>query len=422
MHAGDEGYGDELRRRFPAAESDASERLIELKRKLREDQDGNFWRILLEGLTSVIGSQFAFVAKRILVNDEGSAVEMPPYGTPGSCLMVEAFYYDDGFDTRDFVEKSMAQAYGAPCGHMRHDKVFLIPERFNDFITSNPNQLPFPADAYLAVPLFADGKCFAHFGVLWSPLGLRKRSLSWGYIEMILHALEDLVLQRLLDGDCFWKRGQQNAARSGKVIPHDVVLASQSVKIRARNLSHEMRTPMQGVVGMLDVMQATVQESMESQTNPQVKQIFQTLKHGIEVIQGWSSFSCMQTEAEKVQTAPEGQPRRRITSFRRMTSTWTLPIHQSPRSRAMMKRSMAMPMKRGSVSPRSTSEHPALLAGNDAGVIRKDWRMHQRQSIERLKHSQPHGGGRNMLLASSHPLEMSATSRPPRERTGARHM
>lgn len=64
------------------------------------------------------------------------------------------------------------------------------------------------------------------------------------------------------------------------------MIAAESFKPYARSLSHELRTPMHGVVGMLDVMQATVQEAIESQQNPKIRDIFRALQANIEVVQG----------------------------------------------------------------------------------------------------------------------------------------
>lgn len=61
---------------------------------------------------------------------------------------------------------------------------------------------------------------------------------------------------------------------------------AHSFRLYARSLSHELRTPMHGVIGMLDVMHETVQESIESQQNPVVRNIFQGLKKDIEAVQG----------------------------------------------------------------------------------------------------------------------------------------
>ena len=289
LHRGDVGFQEEVERRFELAHNQTAERLMALKSSVRDAAPEDFWKMLMEGMADLTGAQFAFVAKRILVDDQDSAIEMPPYGEPGSCLMADAYYYNDGHGKTDFFRNYSFSAYGAPCGHMRHDKVFLIPERLNDFITANPNKLPFPADAYLAIPLFSGGKCFGHFGVMWSAEGLKRRQLSWGYLELLLHSLEGLIQQRLLVGDSFCKQSvAQVSRRERKVIPHEAILASQTLKPYARSLSHELRTPMQGVVGMLDIMYATVLESAESQTNAHVRNIFETLKENIEVVQGES--------------------------------------------------------------------------------------------------------------------------------------
>ena len=64
------------------------------------------------------------------------------------------------------------------------------------------------------------------------------------------------------------------------------VAATHSFRPYARSLSHELRTPMHGVIGMLDVMHATVQESIELQQNPKIRNIFLALKDNIEVVQG----------------------------------------------------------------------------------------------------------------------------------------
>jgi signal transduction histidine kinase len=71
------------------------------------------------------------------------------------------------------------------------------------------------------------------------------------------------------------------------------VAAAQSFKPYARSLSHELRTPMHGVIGMLDVMHATVQEAIESQPNPTTRNIFQALKESIEVVQGNQSLQIL---------------------------------------------------------------------------------------------------------------------------------
>ena len=284
-HCGEDGFIQALTRNFRVAENNAAERLINLKAELKNADTESFWRKLMEGMTEICNAQYAFVAKRILVDDHDAAVEMPPIGEPGSCLLGVAFYYNDGRTPpiRDLHRDYRYLAWGAPCAHMRHDKVFLIPEKLSSFITNNPNAFPFPAEGYLGVPLFSEGKCFGHFGMMWTQEGLDGKVLSWGYDEIILHALEDLILERLLDGQSFVRASGRSRHT---VIPQEAITTSQSLRPHACSLSHELRTPMQGVVGMLDVMHATVQEAIEGQRNSRVRNVFQALKENIEVVQG----------------------------------------------------------------------------------------------------------------------------------------
>ena len=126
----------------------------------------------------------------------------------------------------------------------------MIPDCMSDFITACPNEFAFPVESYLGVPLFSQGKCFGHLGCMWSASALRRRKLSWGMIEMVLHALEDLVAQRIVGvRESFSK--QEDAAKTSAIIPQSVVTAAQSLRPYARSLSHELRTPMQGMFDQL---------------------------------------------------------------------------------------------------------------------------------------------------------------------------
>ncbi|KAL8955511.1 MAG: hypothetical protein Q9193_006670, partial [Seirophora villosa] len=282
-HQGDEGFREVVQEHFSVAENNAVEKLVQLKKRLREASTYDFWSLLMEGMTAITGGQYGFVTKRILVDDQDTAVEMPPIGEPGSCLLGVAFYYNDGRDIKNLHRDFKYLAYGAPCHHMKHDKVFLIPNKLQDFILNNPNSFPFPTDAYLGVPLFLGGKCFGHFGMMWTTEGVAQKRLSWAYIEMLLHALEDVILERLEAGMGFSKDAEGEPRAN--IIPAEAVTAQQSLKPYARSLSHELRTPMQGVVGMLDVMHATVQESLEGQSDAMIRKIFKTLRENIEVVQ-----------------------------------------------------------------------------------------------------------------------------------------
>ncbi|KAJ8612014.1 hypothetical protein MRB53_037657 [Persea americana] len=271
VQRGDTHFTRQVENLYHAAESGALEELVALKADLRTVSDDDFWYMISSRLSRIAGAQFMFISKRILADEEGGAVEMPPLGEPGSCLMALSWYFNDGCENKALARNISYHAFQCPCAHMRHDKVFIIPEKLNEFIPENPNQLPFPGEAYLGVPLFSDGKCFAHFGLMWSPGGAAKRELGWGFLELLCHAVEDIVLQHVLSGAGFRSKGASQAAPA--VIPHAAVSFAQSLKPFARNLSHELRTPMQGVVGMLDVMYATVQDNLGLSSSSAERQV-----------------------------------------------------------------------------------------------------------------------------------------------------
>lgn len=284
LQHGDPGFTDEIDRLYAADESNALEELIGLKAGLRHLSTDDFWAAMTEGMSKMLGAEICFIMKRVLVDDQESAVEMPPIGAPGSCMMAAALHYCANDGSKETSKLTKFHAYGCPCAYMRHDKVFVIPERLNEFITDNPNQLPTPCEAYIAVPLFEEGRCFGHFGAMWSCEGAARRKLSWAFIEMIMHSLEDMISQRFSEGANFIRKPPA-VTESSRVIPHDAITIAQSLRPWAGSLSHELRTPMQGIVGMLDVMYATVQEAILTQADPRVRQVFETLKDNIETVQ-----------------------------------------------------------------------------------------------------------------------------------------
>ncbi|EME39354.1 hypothetical protein DOTSEDRAFT_75156 [Dothistroma septosporum NZE10] len=284
LQHGDPGFKEELDRLYSSPESKALEQMIELKKSLRQLSTDDFWGAVTEGMCQILGAEFCFVMKRVLVDDQDSAVEMPPFGEPGSCMMATALHYSGRDGSRDTTKHTKFQAYGTPCAYMRHDKVFCIPDRLRDFITNNPNKLPTPCDAYIALPLFYEGRSLAHFGVLWSAESAVQKPLSWAFTELMLHSMEDMIVYRLVQGANFVKPAAA-VAEKNRIIPHDAVTVAQSLRPYAGSLSHELRTPMQGIVGMLDVMMATVSEAAEIQDDPRVRKVFDDLKDNIEVVQ-----------------------------------------------------------------------------------------------------------------------------------------
>lgn len=280
---------------FEIGQTNAIERLVALKNELRDADSERFWVRLMEGLTAMCNAQCAFVAKNSETNGEDTDVEMLSLDERSSSLLGVAVYYNDGKSIQAMHRDYKYLAWDIPCTSMNHDKVCLVPEGLGALMGKDVDRLPFPVEAYLAVPLFAFGKCFAHVGMLWTADGLQKCDVSWPYLEMILHSLEDLILQhivvnerhpktphhqRLEDADRRLQSKLQKAAQ------HNMFMAAHAFKPYARSLSHELRTPMQGVVGMLDIMHATVQEKIEDKSDPKLVPVFTEFRENIEAIQG----------------------------------------------------------------------------------------------------------------------------------------
>ncbi|PGH30400.1 hypothetical protein GX50_06836 [[Emmonsia] crescens] len=287
-----------MTRHYEVGQSNAIERLLRLKEELRDAETETFWKRLLEGIAAICNAQCSFVATS---NPEpaqchnGYDTVMSAAETHQSPFIGVALYYNDGDSITAMHRNYKHFARDIPCDFMKHDKVFLIPENLTSYMGNGSNMLPFPMDAYLAVPLFSGGKCFAHFGLMWTAESLAKRDVSWAYLEMILHSLEDFVQHRILSEQSYkkpmlvQKRDEQQRRGRGKAsrpTAYHSTTGSHSFKPYARSLSHELRTPMQGVVGMLDVMHANVQEAMEKRLDAAgIIPVFQELKDNIEAIQ-----------------------------------------------------------------------------------------------------------------------------------------
>lgn len=369
IHDSDNRFDEELGRLYKKEETRLLEGLLHLKDTLKKSDNDDFWAIVTEGMAELLGAQMSFVSKRILVDEHDSAIEMPPLGEPGACLMASAFHYVDGKGEKNTLKAFKYHAYGCPCGYMRHDKVFIVPEGMNQYFNENPNQLPFKDEAYIGVPLFAEGKCFAHFGIIWSADGAAKREYSWTQIELFMHSLEDMILQRLLDGSRFVKSDPTPAEKS-RVIPHEAVTAAQSLKPYARSLSHELRTPMQGVVGMLDVMYATVQEAAEGHTDPEIRRVFEQLKENIETVQGLLSKL----------TISQGQSDSFTDSSRRAVEAADNVVHAYDMDMSVPEGPTAIHMEESSEGFASapTDKRPEILvAGSDLPISRPNKRRRE---------------------------------------------
>lgn len=275
--------------------------LVKLKQELRGLDSESFWAQLMEQLASLCNSQYAFVARKTRDNESAKDTE-----GRNSSLNGIAFYYNDGHQTVG-MHRNRSFAGGNPQSHMDHGKACLIPENLGSFTSFDQDKLPFAAEGYLAVPLFSETKCAAYLGLMWSGPGLQKRTLSWQFLEMILHSLEGLIVKRIADeaGDVKFERPAREAhsISAGQKLVDDahinlvqghVDFSSHALKPYARSLSHELRTPMQGIVGMLDVMHATVREAILGKPPPTTGGVFQALKESIEMVQG--SFQSVDTK------------------------------------------------------------------------------------------------------------------------------
>nr|KMM72164.1 hypothetical protein CPAG_08463 [Coccidioides posadasii RMSCC 3488] len=318
---------DYVSRFFEAGQSNAIEQLVALKDELRDADTESFWTRLMEGLTTICHAQCAFVAKESHKDDddddddEDTDVEMLSLDERSSSLLGVAVYYNDGKGFQAMHRDYRYLSWDIPCTSMNHDKVCLVPESLPAVIGKDADRLPFPVEAYLAVPLFSAGRCFAHVGMLWTAEGLLSRDVSWPYLEMILHSLEDLILQHIAVDEGHRKpphlqRWEELDRRllQGKptktVVNQSNPMAAPAFKPYARSLSHELRTPMQGVVGMLDIMHATVQEKLENKLDPSLVPMFTEFRENIEAVQDAMDDALLDAVARRPSTTRESQSSR----------------------------------------------------------------------------------------------------------------
>ncbi|PGH03527.1 hypothetical protein AJ79_07362 [Helicocarpus griseus UAMH5409] len=296
-YSGEPEFMGSMARHYEAGQSNAIERLLRLKEELRDAETETFWKRLMEGIAAVCNAQCSFVAtsnSEHVQKPKACDTAMSTADTHEPPLLGVSLYYNDGHSITGMHRNYKNFSRDIPCDFMKHDKVFLVPDNLASHMGDNFNMLPFPMDAYLAVPLFSGGKCFAHFGLMWTVEGLEKRDVSWAYLEMILHSLEDLVQHRILTERIYKKpalvqrreeQERRGRSKASKPTAYQSAAASHSFKPYARSLSHELRTPMQGIVGMLDVMHATVQESTEKNYEPAAISTLHGLRENIEAIQ-----------------------------------------------------------------------------------------------------------------------------------------
>jgi hypothetical protein len=111
---GSPNFKTSLSQYYSSAESNACERLVRLKSRLRKASTNDFWDILMEESVDIIGAQCGMVAKQMFFDDvEGKeGQQMPSLGEPGSWLMGTAFYLNGGSAVKNMYHDFKYQAYG----------------------------------------------------------------------------------------------------------------------------------------------------------------------------------------------------------------------------------------------------------------------------------------------------------------------
>ncbi|KFX86909.1 hypothetical protein V490_08730, partial [Pseudogymnoascus sp. VKM F-3557] len=286
-HQGEDGFGGILKQYYNTPENDALERLILLKRRLKDTNNHDFWSILLREVCDIGHAQCGFVAKPAVPDPSNTAaVGIPLLGDPGSDILGVGFYLNSGGSVDQMHHDYRYHVQGTSCIHMQNDKVFLIPERLTDFVKDGWDKMPWEnSEAYLGIPISLDGNPVAHFAMVWTAEGAEKRKLSWAFLEMFMHGLEDMILERILEDKGPADEAKRKLQVSTRIVPIDAITASQTLKPYARSLSHELRSPMQGVVGMLDMMYSTVVDAIASQMYPKAASVFEELKSNMETAQ-----------------------------------------------------------------------------------------------------------------------------------------
>jgi signal transduction histidine kinase/ActR/RegA family two-component response regulator len=304
LNSGDQGFINQVSSYYSPLEAAALEQLAQLKEQLRHSKGDKFWTAATEGLAQLLGAEYAFIFKRMYVDLVNPKITLPPLGDQDSCVLGMSIYYTGNETTESFNSiRAKYFGYNCPCAYMKHDKTLLIPKDLSILLPNNPNPLPESPQGYFAVPLSYWSEktqstvTFGHFGVMWTEAGLAKRRLSFPFLESLMHGLQDLISAQFLeqhlvnDSELILTDEQSQSCPSAakpfiktRSIPEPAT-PSYSLKSFARSLSHELRTPMQGVVGMLDVMFAQVQTASENHLDPNLHEVFLSLKESIEIVQ-----------------------------------------------------------------------------------------------------------------------------------------
>ncbi|KAI5805372.1 hypothetical protein DFH27DRAFT_368742 [Peziza echinospora] len=230
------------------AEEKAARQIWELKTVMRSKATSEeFYQVLVEGLVEISGAQAAFVS-RCVPEDDKSQFDSEKVIRDTEPMVAIAYYFDDGIQKPRVFRNYEYET----CSALNQDRVVLITNSLSERYPLLPDVDPLERnEAYLSVPIWVEGECYAHMGLVWTEGRIKsKPMLSWGFLTMFLHALEDMVQNYILT-EIASLDAKSTPGDSDPEVPHCCKI---SLKPYARNVSHELRTPMQGVVGTLDLL------------------------------------------------------------------------------------------------------------------------------------------------------------------------
>ncbi|KAI5306782.1 hypothetical protein KEM56_007155 [Ascosphaera pollenicola] len=244
----------------------AFEELTQLRSELRKEESVLFWSKLIKGIARTCKAQYAFVAKHT------SSASPPEYSNIST--QVPGLAYDNRHNTTEDEAWDKAGKISSEIpsilpidgpSMMACDLQSVIGEE-------NMTKLPFPMHAYLCMQVRVSRSYSLSLGLMWTYEGLTQLDLSWAAVKLILYALEELAKSRakLFEFQRFSKK-EDHSRRENRVrrpaSPRQVHnLKHPSFRAFAPHLSHELRTPMQGVVGMFDVVHADIEDISRDNT------------------------------------------------------------------------------------------------------------------------------------------------------------
>ena len=273
-------------------ESELLHQVTLFKSHLRSIRSGpEFWCSLAKGLTNLLGAQYTCISKRLDTLESNTGV--PSLDEEGSCILALAWYYNCSESRVGIYEDVKYTGFCAPCGLMRHNSTVLIPTGLVQTFPTNPNDVFVDTpDAYLGVPMFDGGGVnVGHICLLWSKEGREVCPYSWTTMEFVLHVFVEMATQRFLeniDGHAAFEKEDDLAKAAINSVRREVDLTPTSATelgspkfvglpqhnpsmflpfpaAIAANISHEFRTPLQGIIGLLELLYAQL-DSTQSQS------------------------------------------------------------------------------------------------------------------------------------------------------------